>query len=109
MSERTVEIRAVGRLWMPNCPAAWSRTYRVGSGPFETEITSLQDAEDRMAFDSGDLSAIEDYEITYIVRRTYTRPDVVGTITHTHVKVARAWQSEDSESQFSELMYPAED
>lgn len=106
---RTVEIRAIGRLWMPGCPAAWSRTYRVGSGPFEADITSLSDAEDRMAFDSGDLSAIEDYEIVYHVTRTYTRPGIVGTITHTRSKVARPWQSEDSEFQFSDLAYPAEE
>jgi hypothetical protein len=94
---------------MPQSPVAWAKVYKVGSGPFHHEITSLEDAEARMSFDSGDLSAIEDYEIRYIVTRTYQRPGIVGYITHTRVKVARPWQNEDSEYEFGDRMYPTED
>jgi hypothetical protein len=94
---------------MPQAPVAWAKVYNVGDGPFQHDITSLEDAEDRMRFDSGDLSSIEDYEIRYIVTRYYQRPGIVGFVTHTRVKVARPWASEDSEFEFEDRMYPSED
>jgi hypothetical protein len=106
---RTVEVQAIGRLWWPQVPAPFTRRYNVGKGPFEEDINTLRDAEQVFFTDCGDFSAIEDYEITYVVRRRYTKPCVVGTICHTRQKVARKWADEGSEERFVFLTVDGEE
>jgi hypothetical protein len=90
--KRTCHIRALGALWMPNCPAVWQQSYQIGTGPFEHDIRCLADAEHRLTVDSGDLSHINDYEITFSISRTYPNPKGVGIVTHSRRWTPKPWK-----------------
>jgi hypothetical protein len=107
---RTVEVKVLGKLWMPMCEAAIHETTRVGSGAFEREIGDLADAEAWMTTKTGDLSQIIDYRITYRVVRQRRVPGVVGVVTHSRERVARAWKGGDeSEMRWTECMWPGDE
>lgn len=105
-TERSMRIEAVGRLWMPMCKAGFEKTYRIGKGPFEIDVTSLGDAESQMSRDTSDFSSVDDYRITYTVTRTYPNPDGPGVVKHSRSLIARDWEDEDSENTLIDCLHP---
>lgn len=108
-AERTVEVKVIGRLWMPSCLAACHETFKVGPGPFRREIHDLDDAETAMLDACRDLQGPQDYQIVYHVSRTYPAHDGIGHTTHCRSRVARDWAKADSEDVWADCMFPPEE
>ena len=106
-TKRTVEVEAIGRLWMPGVEAAFTRKWKVGTGPWEKDLRTLGDIESLLmsgsSEGSGDFSEVIDWQAYWVVERRYTREGIVGVIVHTKVKLARGWEEEASEGVFEDL------
>ena len=110
VSHRSVRIRVLERLWMPQCLAATSRDYALGSGPFQEHgIHTLDDVEQLMLNRTGDFSEVVDWEAVYQVSRHYPAPNGIGVVSHRRDVVAKPWQDPDHAWDWQDCMSLDED
>jgi hypothetical protein len=97
---------------MPQCKAAITHTVKLGTGPFDQDITPDAEGAAHYVFGSAtdDLSSIIDYRAVIETVET-TWESMVFPIRYTRTicqSVIRDWQSEENELDFLDC-FPSED
>ena len=98
----TINVKVVGKLWLPQCPAAQEYDLTIGQGPFETDIEPTQGGvESWIATHTGDFSIVEDYQAEI---RTPIEPcEECGHARFAYRTIG--WADEESEFTFMDCMY----
>lgn len=109
-------VSVVGQMWLPQIPAAMEititeRDWNVTDADFEN--LTLEELEHWMYTHTGDLSTIDDYEISKLtVLPVKTNVDDDGWLEAIHrskSEMMRAWENEESPHILWDCLYPIYD